>query len=84
MSELNLQTQVTELNLQSALYPWPRMDTADAHRLLSWMDSVDSNQSCADGVCGAKKAMRYAQGIVRARNPHTQPAILNEAHSGLL
>ena len=71
MSELNLQIQVTEINLQSALFPWPRMNTDDVPRLMSFTESVDAARSCSDGGCANDNLFaRPRRGYWRDRNQH--------------
>lgn len=58
MSELNIQFGVElPANHVSALFPFPKMNTEDAHTLIAEDESIENNRSCSDG-CGCGKHKR--------------------------
>ena len=63
MSEIFLQhnVEVSATNI-SAMFPFPKMDTADAHTLVAENEEIDRNRSCSDG-CGCNpKHKEYIDG----------------------
>ena len=41
----------------SPMFPYPKMDTEDAHTLIAENESIENNRSCSDG-CGCGKHNR--------------------------